>query len=235
MEKIFSKKKFVKKIFNDVANKYDIMNDLMSFGLHHVWKKKFINEMKIKKKNKILDIGSGTGDIFNQILNENIVIQPNQIILSDPNINMIKTGKKKINKKINWIATYAENLPFKNNEFDLITMSFSLRNVYDLKKSLKEIHRVLKNGGKFLCLEFGKIDNPGINQIYKIYTESFIPKLGKIIANNEAAYIYLIESIKKFPNQETLCKILKKNKFKNINYSNLSFGSVAIYSCFKIK
>ena len=233
MEKIYSKKKFVKKIFNEVASKYDFMNDLMSFGLHHIWKKKFINEIKINKKNKILDIGSGTGDIFNQILNENIVNQTNQIILSDPNINMIKAGKKKINKKINWIATYAENLPFKNNEFDLITMSFSLRNVYDLKKSLKEIHRVLKNGGQFLCLEFGKINNPEINQIYKIYTESFIPKLGKLIANNEEAYTYLIESIKKFPNQETLCKILKNNKFKNINYSNLSFGSVAIYSCFK--
>ena len=96
MEKIFSKKKFVKKIFNEVANKYDVMNDLMSFGLHHVWKKKFINEIKINKKNKILDIGSGTGDIFNQILNENIINQTNQIILSDPSINMIKVVKKKI-------------------------------------------------------------------------------------------------------------------------------------------
>ena len=235
MEKIFSKKKFVKKIFNEVASKYDLMNDLMSFGLHHIWKKKFINEIKINKKNKILDIGSGTGDIFNQILNEkkNIIKEPNQIILSDPSINMIKVAKKKINKKVNWIATYAEDLPFKNNEFDLITMSFSLRNVYDLKKSLKEIHRVLKKRGQFLCLEFGKINNPEINQIYKIYSETFIPKLGKLIANNEEAYRYLIESIKKFPNQETLCKILKENKFKNINYSNLSFGSVAIYSCFK--
>ena len=135
-----SKKVFVKKIFNDVAKKYDLMNDLMSIGLHRSWKRKFINEIKLKnKKNKILDLGSGTGDIILELIKKNkIVNSQNLIILSDPNIKMIKESFKKFNnaKNIYNVANYGEELPFKSNQFDLVTMSFSLRNTYNLKKTI---------------------------------------------------------------------------------------------------
>ena len=153
MNKNNSKKVFVRKIFDDVAKKYDLMNDLMSIGLHRFWKKKFIDEIKLKnKKNKILDLGSGTGDIIFELLKQKKMSNSqNQIILSDPNIKMIKESFKKFNdiKKIYCVANYGEELPFKNNQFDLITMSFSLRNTYNLKKTIREIHRVLKRNSQF--------------------------------------------------------------------------------------
>ena len=232
-----SKKVFVKKIFNDVAKKYDLMNDLMSIGLHRSWKRKFINEIKLKnKKNKILDLGSGTGDIILELIKKNkIVNSENLIILSDPNIKMIKESFKKFNnaKNIYNVANYGEELPFKSNQFDLVTMSFSLRNTYNLKKTIKEINRVLKKNSQFLCLEFGKISNPVINEIYQIYSQNFIPKIGSFVAENQDAYEYLIQSIKKFPDQKKLSNILKLNGFKNVSFKNLAFGIVAIYVCNK--
>ena len=155
-----SKKVFVKKIFNDVAKKYDLMNDLMSIGLHRSWKRKFINEIKLKnKKNKILDLGSGTGDIILELIKKNkIVNSQNLIILSDPNIKMIKESFKKFNnaKNIYNVANYGEELPFKSNQFDLVTMSFSLRNTYNLKKTIKEISRVLKKNSQFFFRKISK-------------------------------------------------------------------------------
>ena len=237
MNKNNSKKVFVRKIFDDVAKKYDLMNDLMSIGLHRFWKKKFIEEIKLKnKKNKILDLGSGTGDIIFELLKQKKMSNSqNQIILSDPNIKMMKESFKKFNdiKKIYCVANYGEELPFKNNQFDLITMSFSLRNTYNLKKTIREIHRVLKRNSQFLCLEFGEIDNPTINQIYQIYSQNIIPKIGSFVTGNQEAYEYLIQSIKDFPKQKKLSNIFKQNGFKNVSFSNFAFGAVAIYSCNK--
>ena len=232
-----SKKKTVKEVFDNVANKYDLMNDLMSFGLHRIWKQIFINKIKIGKKNKILDLGSGTGDIIFEILKkeEKITKRENQIILSDPNIKMIKEAFKKINaiKKVHCIANYAEELPFKNNYFDLVTMSFSLRNTYNLNKTIKEINRVLKKNSKFLCLEFGKIENSKINKIYQFYSEEFIPKLGTFIVGDKKPYEYLIKSIKQFPSQKKVSNLLKKNGFKRVTFTNMLFGIVTIYECNK--
>ena len=228
------KKDYVNKIFHNIANKYDLMNDIMSFGIHRKWKKKFIKHIDLKKKDiKLLDLGCGTGDIVSEIDTSNKF--SNYIsYLVDPNINMIKEGQKKIKKKKNkWINDYGEKIPFKNNSFDLITMSFSLRNVSNLKKTLSEINRVLKVSGQFLCLEFGKIDNLAINSIYKIYSENIIPEIGEKITGKKYAYEYLVDSIKKFPSQEELVKILKSKKFKFVNFHNLTFGVVAIYSCKK--
>ena len=229
------KKSLVNKVFNEVAENYDLMNDLMSFGLHRSWKKEFIEQIK-KKNTKILDIGSGTGDIVSQILKRKEILNANfKIFLSDPNYKMINEGKKKVinNNKLFWVSNYAENLPFKNNFFDLITMSFSLRNVHNLNKSLSEIKRVLKKNGQFLCLEFGKVENTHINNIYKLYSNLIIPNVGGIVTKSKESYEYLINSIKKFPSQELLIKILKKKGYKRITYKNLSFGIVAIYSSFK--
>jgi len=230
------KKENINKIFESIADKYDLMNDLMSFGLHRKWKEKFVNliNLNLKKRNFILDLGSGTGDIICQI-NRELKQNFNYLTyLVDPNIEMIKQGTKKIRgKNIMWLASYGEKLPFKDNKFDLVTMSFSLRNVKNMKTTLNEVNRVLKKNGQFLCLEFGKIKNLTINSIYKIYSENFIPELGKNITGNKEAYKYLVESIKKFPSQEDICKILKLRKFYNINFYNLNFGVAVIYTCRK--
>ena len=230
------KKENVNKIFQSIADKYDLMNDLMSFGLHRKWKKKFVDliDLNFKKKNIILDLGCGTGDIIFQINNKSKLNSNYLAYLVDPNTEMMKYGIKKFKKKnISWLASYGEKLPFKNNKFDLVTMSFSLRNVENIKITLNEINRVLKKDGQFLCLEFGKIKNLAINSIYKIYSDSFIPELGKKITGNKKAYKYLVESIKRFPSQDEICKILKLRKFYNINYYNLNFGVAVIYSCRK--
>ena len=230
------KKENINKIFESIADKYDLMNDLMSFGLHRKWKEKFVDliNLNLKRRNFILDLGSGTGDIVCQI-NRELKQNFNYLTyLVDPNIEMIKQGTKKIQgKNIMWLASYGERLPFKDNKFDLVTMSFSLRNVKNMKTTLNEVNRVLKKNGQFLCLEFGKIKNLTINSIYKIYSENFIPELGKNITGNKEAYKYLVESIKKFPSQEDICKILKLRKFYNINFYNLNFGVAVIYTCRK--
>ena len=230
------KKENINKIFESIADKYDLMNDLMSFGLHRKLKEKFVDliNLNLKRRNFILDLGSGTGDIVCQI-NRELKQNFNYLTyLVDPNIEMIKQGTKKIQgKNIMWLASYGERLPFKDNKFDLVTMSFSLRNVKNMKTTLNEVNRVLKKNGQFLCLEFGKIKNLTINSIYKIYSENFIPELGKNITGNKEAYKYLVESIKKFPSQEDICKILKLRKFYNINFYNLNFGVAVIYTCRK--
>ena len=229
-------KENVNKIFQSIAGKYYLMNDLMSFGLHRKWKEKFVDliDLNLKKKNIILDLGCGTGDIIFHINNKSKLNSNYLACLVDPNTEMMKHGIKKFKKKnISWLASYGEKLPFKNNKFDLVTMSFSLRNVENIKITLNEINRVLKKDGQFLCLEFGKIKNLAINSIYKIYSDSFIPELGKKITGNKKAYKYLVESIKRFPSQDEICKILKLRKFYNINYYNLNFGVAVIYSCRK--
>ena len=226
-------KENVNKIFQSVANKYDLMNDLMSFGLHRKWKKRFVEliDLNFKKKNIILDVGCGTGDIMFQINNKSKLNSNYLAYLVDPNMEMMKYGIIKFKKKnISWVASYGEKLPFKNNMFDLVTMSFSLRNVDNIKITLNEINRVLKKDGQFLCLEFGKIKNVAINSIYKIYSDNFIPELGEKITGNKEAYKYLVESIKRFPSQEEICKILKLKKFYNIDYYNLNFGVATIFS-----
>ena len=230
------KKKNINKIFQSVASKYDLMNDLMSFGLHRNWKKKFVSliELNLKKKNIMLDLGCGTGDIFYEIMKKSFLNNNYLACLVDPNIEMMNYGIKKLkSKNLVWLASYGEKLPFKNNKFDLVTMSFSLRNVQNIDITLNEINRVLKKNGQFLCLEFGKVNNLVINTIYKIYSDNFIPMIGKKVTGNKEAYEYLIESIKKFPSQEEIYKILKLKKFYKINYYNLNFGIAVIYSCRK--
>jgi demethylmenaquinone methyltransferase/2-methoxy-6-polyprenyl-1,4-benzoquinol methylase len=230
------KKENINKIFQSVASKYDLMNDLMSFGLHRNWKKKFVSLIKLnlKKKNIILDLGCGTGDIFYEITKKPFLNDNYLACLVDPNVEMMNHGIKKLkSKNLVWLASYGEKLPFKNNKFDLVTMSFSLRNVEKIHITLNEINRVLKKNGQFLCLEFGKVNNLAINTIYKIYSDNFIPMIGKKVTGNKEAYEYLIESIKKFPSQEKIYKLLKLKKFYKIKYYNLNFGIAVIYSCKK--
>ena len=229
------KKEKVNKIFESIANKYDLMNDLMSLGIHRKWKRDLVKHLDLdkNKNNSILDLGCGTGDIISNIIKSKKNLKF-QAYLVDPNIKMIEEGKKKLKQKnLIWLSSYGENLPFKNNKFDLVTMAFSLRNVENIKKTLNEVNRVLKKNGQFICLEFGKVKNLAVNSIYKIYSENLIPEIGEKITGNKDAYTYLIESIKKFPSQEEICKILKLKNFYNVKYYELSFGVAVIYSCKK--
>ena len=223
----------VKEVFNKVFDKYDLMNDCMSLGIHRIWKKDFIQMMNPTSRKKLIDVGCGTGDIANLFIkatNNN-----SSILCIDPNKKMIVEGKKKLKKykNIKWKVGFAENLNIPNNTYDFYTISFGLRNTNNINKSLSEAYRVLKRGGRFLCLEFSKIENPNLNFLYRNYSK-ILPFLGQIIVGDEKPYKYLVESIEKFSNQEELLELMKKNKFQNCSYRNLSGGIVAIHSGWKI-
>ncbi len=223
----------VTKVFQDVFDKYDIMNDIMSLGVHRLWKKTFINVLNPQIDTKLIDVASGTGDIAKLFLEK--VNYKSNVCCVDENKKMLELNKKKFEQKskIRWYCNRATKLPFKDNYFNYYTISFGIRNVENIDKALKEAFRVLKPGGRFLCLEFSKIKNEILNNFYKIYSRS-IPKLGKIVVGKSEPYEYLIKSIDEFYSQEELIKLLKKNNFTNVNYRNLSGGIVAIHSAWKI-
>ena len=223
----------VQNVFDQVFDKYDLMNDFMSLGVHRLWKKNLINWMKPSKGKKLVDVACGTGDIGKLYLDNTDI--NSQITCVDPNKGMVNEGKKKLSnyKNIEWVISKAEKLPLKNNLFDYYTISFGLRNTVDLNKSLSEAFRVLKPGGRFFCLEFSKIQNENLEFIYKQYSK-IIPLVGKYIVGQKKPYEYLIESIEKFINQEELLELMKKNGFEKCNYRNLSSGIVSIHSGWKI-
>ena len=227
------KTKLVNSVFSKVYKKYDFMNDIMSFGIHRIWKKDMINWLNPQTGNTLIDVASGTGDlakIFSEKNNNKC-----EIICVEPNLNMLEMGKKKLEnyKNISWNLSSAEKLPFKNNTFDFYTISYGIRNVTDINLCLSEAFRVLKTGGRFMCLEFSKIENEILNTIYKKYSKA-IPFIGKFIAGSSMPYDYLVSSIDKFYNQDELVKLIENNGFSNIQYRNLSSGISAIHSGWKI-
>jgi demethylmenaquinone methyltransferase/2-methoxy-6-polyprenyl-1,4-benzoquinol methylase len=228
-----NKKGLVQNVFDQVYDKYDLMNDFMSLGVHRLWKKNMINMMNASNNHKLVDVACGTGDIAKLFLNN--VNKLSEITCVDPNKGMIKKGQEKLNeyKNLNWVVAPAEKLPLRNNSFDFYTISFGLRNTKDLDKSLAEAFRVLKPGGRFLCLEFSKIQNSGLDLVYKNYSK-LIPYIGKFIVGEKQPYEYLVESIEKFINQDELIDLMIKNNFKKCFYRNLSGGIVSIHSGWKI-
>ena len=230
---IQQKKQLVQRIFGKVYHKYDLMNDLMSLGIHRFWKNELINLMNPSKEKKLIDVACGTGDIAN--LFNKATKNESEILCVDPNSKMISIGKKKlINfKNIKWKIASAEKLPVPDNYFDFYTISFGLRNTNNLNKSISEAYRVLKKGGKFLCLEFSKIENSNLEFFYKNYSK-IIPIIGNLVVGDREPYQYLIESIDKFVNQDQLLEIIKNNKFQNCKYDNLSGGIAAIHTGWKV-
>ena len=223
----------VKNVFNKVYDKYDLMNDFMSLGIHRIWKKDLIQLMNPSKGKKLIDVACGTGDLGKLYLDS---VGANQKILCvDPNKGMIKKGKSKLKKykNIKWIIASAENLPIQDNSCDYYTISFGLRNTKNLNKALSEAYRILKPGGRYLCLEFSKIENSNLNSFYKNYSK-LIPLIGKIVVGEKEPYEYLIKSIENFINQAQLINLMKKNKFQNCTYRNLNGGIVAIHSGWKV-
>ena len=227
-----NKKGLVQSVFDNVYDKYDLMNDFMSLGIHRIWKKTLITLMNPSKDKTLIDVACGTGDIGKLFLE---TTNNNKIICVDPNKGMINKGKIKLNnyKNIDWIIAPAEKLPIKDNSCDYYTISFGLRNTKNLDKALSEAYRVLKPGGRYLCLEFSKINNSGLDFIYKNYSK-LIPLIGKAVVGQKNPYEYLVKSIEEFISQEDLIYQMKKNKFINCSYRNLSGGIVAIHSGWKI-
>ena len=227
------KNKVVTKVFEDVFHKYDLMNDLMSLGIHRLWKKKFINWLNPQKNTKLIDVASGTGDIPKLFLDK--VNYKSTVCSVDENKGMLELNKKKFKQKknIKWYCATAEKLPFKDNQFDYYTISFGIRNVVNIDAALAEAYRVLKPGGRFLCLEFSKVKNEMFNKFYRIYSKS-IPTLGKFVVGKSEPYEYLINSIEEFLSQEDFTRLLKKHNFLKVSYRNLNNGIVAIHSAWKI-
>ena len=227
-----NKKGLVQSVFDRVYDKYDLMNDFMSLGIHRIWKKNLINMMNPSHKNSLIDVACGTGDIGKLFLDNTKIDMP--ISCVDPNEGMINKGKDKLTKykNINWIVAPAEKLPITDNSFDYYTISFGLRNTKDISKALSEAYRVLKPGGRFLCLEFSKIQNSNLDFIYKNYSK-LIPLIGNLVVGQKEPYEYLVKSIEKFVNQEELISIMFKNNFEKCSYRNLSGGIVSIHSGWK--
>ena len=230
---IQDKNKLVNSVFSDVHNKYDLMNDIMSLGIHRAWKEKFISWMNPQPETKLIDVASGTGDIAKLFLDK--TKNSGQITCVEPNTEMLNQGKKKLKsfKNIEWINTPAEKIPTEDNAFDYYSISYGIRNVSDINTVLKEAYRVLKPGGRFMCLEFSKINNELLNFLYKNYSKA-IPALGKYIVGSSKPYEYLINSIDAFYSQEKLLELIIKNGFANVEYRNLTNGVSAIHSGWKI-
>ena len=230
---IQDKNKLVNSVFSQVYKKYDLMNDIMSLGVHRVWKEKFIDWMNPQPNTKLIDVASGTGDIANLFFTRSD--GTGEVICVEPNKEMLSRGKIKLKKykSVKWINSSAESIPIEGNTFDYYSISYGIRNVSDINKVLKEAFRVLKPGGRFMCLEFSKIDNEILNFLYKQYSKT-IPFIGKFIVGSDKPYKYLIDSIDKFYNQKELSKLIKNNGFSNVEFRNVSGGISAIHSGWKI-
>ena len=225
--------RLVTKIFQDVFDQYDLMNDLMSLGVHRLWKKKFINWLNPQENTTLIDVASGTGDIAKLYLNK--INYKGHVYCVDESIEMLNINREKLkrNTNVKWFCSNAEKLPFKDNYFDYYTISFGIRNINNINNALKEAYRVLKPGGRFLCLEFSKVENEILNKFYKTYSKS-IPAIGKFVVGKSQPYEYLINSIEKFYSQEEFVVQIKKQYFTNVSYKNLSGGIAAIHSAWKV-
>jgi len=240
---INQKSNLVKEVFSNVAKKYDLMNDFMSAGIHRIWKNEMIKEINFQNKSseyKIIDVAGGTGDISFRIVDlaRKSCIK-SSIKVVDVNKEMLAYGTKRAIdnnyfKDLDFIEGDGENLSFENDSFDFFTIAFGIRNFTDINKGLKEAYRVLKPNGKFICLEFSHVNNKLLEKIYDIYSFKVIPKIGEIVLNDRESYQYLVESIRKFPNQELFKNMIEDVGFKQVSYKNLTQGAAAIHVGYKI-
>ena len=231
------KETLVAGVFHSVAAKYDLMNDLMSFGIHRLWKRFTIDCSGVRKGQKVLDLAGGTGDLTAKF--SRIVGETGQVVLADINDSMLKVGRDKLRNlgvanNVSYVQANAEALPFPDNHFDVITIGFGLRNVTDKDKALASMFRVLKPGGRLLVLEFSKPTNAMMSKLYDLYSFHLLPRMGKLVAGDADSYQYLAESIRMHPDQRTLKGMMENAGFQNCDYHNLTGGIVAVHRGFKL-
>ncbi|HGM5491038.1 TPA: bifunctional demethylmenaquinone methyltransferase/2-methoxy-6-polyprenyl-1,4-benzoquinol methylase UbiE [Serratia fonticola] len=230
------KQAMVANVFHSVAAKYDVMNDLMSFGIHRIWKRFTIDCSGVRRGQRVLDLAGGTGDLAAKF--SRMVGEQGQVVLADINDSMLKMGREKLRDhgivgNISYVQANAEALPFPDNYFDCITISFGLRNVTDKDKALRSMFRVLKPGGRLLVLEFSKPLLEPLSKAYDAYSFHVLPKIGELVVKDPDSYRYLAESIRMHPDQETLKGMMGNAGFENVNYFNLTGGIVALHRGFK--
>ena len=227
------KTKLVGGVFSSVAKNYDLMNDAMSAGMHRLWKDEFVRRVKPRKGETILDMAGGTGDIAFRMAARGAAI-----MVSDINEDMLAVGQERAKKRgiegLSWKPQNAETLDFGDRQFDGYTIAFGIRNVTDIPAALREAHRVLKFGGRFFCLEFSTTTWPGFSDIYDRYSHKVVPKLGKLLAQDEESYRYLIESIRRFPDMPRFAKMIEDAGFVQVKAEPILGGLVAIHSGWKV-
>lgn len=230
------KKSLVGGVFDSVAGKYDVMNDVMSFGIHRLWKRQTIDSSAARKGQTILDLAGGTGDLTAKF--SRIVGKEGHVVLADINASMLQVGRDKLRDlgvvgNVSYVQANAEELPFPDDHFDVITIAFGLRNVTDKDKALGSMLRVLKPGGRLLVLEFSKPEHDALNTLYDFYSFNILPQMGSLIANDKESYQYLAESIRMHPDQETLKQMMQQAGFEQVTYQNMTGGIVALHRGFK--
>ena len=222
----------VRGVFGSVAQRYDLMNDLMSGGIHRLWKRAMIDTLNPRKGWTLVDLAGGTGDISFAFLER--VAGDGRALICDLTPGMLAVWRDRaldrgILKGVEWIAGAAENIPLDNGSADAVTIAFGLRNVTDMDAALGEAHRILKPGGRFLCLEFSRCNLPGLDKLYELYSFHVLPRLGAAVTGDADAYRYLVESIRRFPPQEELARRFEKAGFARVDWRNLSAGIAALH------
>lgn len=234
------KAKMVRGVFDSVASKYDIMNDLMSMGIHRVWKNQMIDWLNPQNGWNTLDVGGGTGDIAFRI-KDRIASRGGEshVTVCDINAEMLKYGRlRAVNENrlegLSWLCGNAEKLPVPDKSMDAYTIAFCIRNVTDIPAALRDAYRVLKPGSRFMCLEFSEVVLPVLDKIYDLYSFKLLPEIGAVVAKDRDSYQYLAESIRKFPKQETFAQMIRDAGFENVSYRNLSGGIAAIHTGWRV-
>jgi len=223
-------------VFTNVASKYDIMNDVMSVGIHRLWKDAMMDWLSPRAGSKLLDVAGGTGDVAFRYLDRAPGAHATVLDMTE---SMLVAGRQRAEaaqmaESLSWVVGDAMALPFEPNTFDVYTISFGIRNVTRIGDALSEAYRVLKPGGRLMVLEFSQIPNHMMQRLYDLYSFNVIPKMGKLIANDEASYQYLVESIRRFPDQETFAGMIRDAGFTQVKYRNLSMGIAALHSGWKL-
>lgn len=223
-------------VFSNVASKYDVMNDVMSMGVHRLWKDAMMDWLAPRPGQRLLDVAGGTGDISFRFLKR---APGATAVVLDMTESMLVEGRKRAEaaqmaESLDWVVGDAMALPFKNNSFDVYTISFGIRNVTRIEDALSEAYRVLRPGGRLMVLEFSQLPNPAMQWLYDRYSFNVIPRMGQLVAHDRDSYQYLVESIRKFPDQESFARMIREAGFEQVKYRNLSMGIAALHSGWKL-